>query len=77
MYKHRILILLCMLLLVTTVVNAAEQKPSVFPDDQQMGKQFVLLIGINEYRYLPYLKAPINNINLMAEALNEMQNHDY
>jgi len=71
MYKMKTIIILCMLLFLTVVGNAAEQQSNLSPANQQSGKQFVLLIGINEYHYLPYLKAPVNNTTLMAEALSD------
>jgi uncharacterized caspase-like protein len=37
-------------------------------------QHFVLLVGVSEYRYLPRMKSPINNVKLMEESLRASKN---
>lgn len=57
-------------LIMTMISIAFAESPPSLPVGTK-GKVYVLAVGVNEYEYLPQLKASVNNARLMGEVFKE------
>ena len=67
--RKNVLVVIYILMMAMTSMAFAESPPPLSVNTS--GKVYVLAVGINEYEYLPQLKASVNNANLMGELFNK------
>jgi uncharacterized caspase-like protein len=70
--RNSILVGICILMIAMTSIVFAES-PQLLSAGTS-GKVYVLSVGVNEYEYLPQLKASVNNARLMGAVFNTSAN---